>query len=186
MKKKTEKKDGLVLSIILGIVGFLAMCGTMESQLYEAGYSGNVFLTSLYYSLKVLGASFLCLMIFPVIICLISYDFYKKHTKIIYIINGAVSFIMTIVTEKKCIAFGLGGLGILIYSFLLYCIINRIMNYKPNKVKKESKKMIDEVETNNTDVDKKYNDLIKLKKLLDENIITKEEFEKEKKKILNK
>ena len=60
------------------------------------------------------------------------------------------------------------------------------MNYKPNKVKKESKKMIDEVETNNTDVDKKYNDLIKLKKLLDENIITKEEFEKEKKKILNK
>ena len=84
MKKKTEKKDGLVLSIILGIVGFLAMCGTMESQLYEAGYSGNVFLTSLYYSLKVLGASFLCLMIFPVIICLISYDFYKNHTKIIY------------------------------------------------------------------------------------------------------
>lgn len=36
------------------------------------------------------------------------------------------------------------------------------------------------------DVDKKYSDLNKLKKLLDDKIITKEEFDKEKKKILNK
>ena len=35
-----------------------------------------------------------------------------------------------------------------------------------------------------TDIDKKYTDLNKLKKLLDKDIITKEEFEKEKKKIL--
>ena len=33
-------------------------------------------------------------------------------------------------------------------------------------------------------MDKKYKDLTKLKKLLDDKIITKEEFEKEKKKIL--
>ena len=35
-------------------------------------------------------------------------------------------------------------------------------------------------------MDKKYSDLNKLKKLLDNDIITQEEFEKEKKKILNK
>lgn len=39
-------------------------------------------------------------------------------------------------------------------------------------------------EKNETDMDKKYADLNKLKKLLDKDIITKEEFEKEKKKIL--
>lgn len=37
-----------------------------------------------------------------------------------------------------------------------------------------------------TNMDKKYKDLTKLKKLLDKDIISKEEFEKEKKKILNK
>ena len=41
----------------------------------------------------------------------------------------------------------------------------------------------DEIES---DMDQKYSDLKKLKKLLDDDIITKEEFEKEKKKILNK
>lgn len=39
---------------------------------------------------------------------------------------------------------------------------------------------------NKSDVDQKYSNLTKLKKLLDKNIISKEEFEKEKKKILNK
>ena len=38
--------------------------------------------------------------------------------------------------------------------------------------------------TSRTNIDQKYSDLNKLKKLLDKNIITKEEFEKEKKKIL--
>lgn len=37
---------------------------------------------------------------------------------------------------------------------------------------------------NENNIDKKYNDLNKLKELLDNNIITKEEFEEEKKKIL--
>ena len=40
--------------------------------------------------------------------------------------------------------------------------------------------------TNKSDMDQKYSNLTKLKKLLDKNIISKEEFEKEKKKILNK
>lgn len=39
---------------------------------------------------------------------------------------------------------------------------------------------------NNSDMNQKYSNLTKLKKLLDKNIISKEEFEKEKKKILNK
>lgn len=37
-----------------------------------------------------------------------------------------------------------------------------------------------------SDMDKKYSDLNKLKKLLDNDVITKEEFEREKKKVLNK
>ena len=37
-----------------------------------------------------------------------------------------------------------------------------------------------------SNIDVKYSNLIKLKDLLDKEIITKEEFEKEKKKILNK
>ena len=37
-----------------------------------------------------------------------------------------------------------------------------------------------------TDMEQKYSDLIKLKELLDNKIISKEEFEKEKKKILNR
>ena len=49
---------------------------------------------------------------------------------------------------------------------------------KINNNKLEEKK-------NETDMDRKYSDLNKLKKLLDKKIITKEEFEKEKKKILN-
>ena len=48
------------------------------------------------------------------------------------------------------------------------------------QVKKSNKK------TTDSDMDKKYSDLNKLKKLLDNDIITQEEFEKEKKKILNK
>lgn len=39
---------------------------------------------------------------------------------------------------------------------------------------------------NSDDMDKKYSDLNKLKKLLDDKIITKEEFDKEKKKVLNR
>lgn len=50
---------------------------------------------------------------------------------------------------------------------------------KTNKSKDKEKKK-------ESDMDKKYSDLNKLKKLLDNKIITKEEFEKEKKKILNK
>ncbi|MDD2392256.1 MAG: SHOCT domain-containing protein [Bacilli bacterium] len=46
--------------------------------------------------------------------------------------------------------------------------------------KEDSKKQ------NKSDMDQKYSNLTKLKKLLDKKIISKEEFEKEKKKILNK
>lgn len=44
----------------------------------------------------------------------------------------------------------------------------------------------DKKEDSKSDMDKKYSDLRKLKELLDDDIISKEEFEKEKKKILNK
>lgn len=43
----------------------------------------------------------------------------------------------------------------------------------------------EEVVENPTTIDQKYNDLTKLKELLDKNIISKEEFEKEKKKVLD-
>ena len=43
-----------------------------------------------------------------------------------------------------------------------------------------------EIEEPKDDLDRKYSDLLKLKELLDKKILTKEEFDKEKKKILNK
>ena len=58
--------------------------------------------------------------------------------------------------------------------------------FEDEKPKKKSNK---KKQTNNkieSDMDQKYSDLNKLKKLLDKDIITKEEFEEEKKKILNK
>lgn len=54
-----------------------------------------------------------------------------------------------------------------------------VKDYKNSKNDKEDK------EDCVTDMDKKYNDLTKLKRLLDNDIITKGEFENEKKKILN-
>ena len=52
--------------------------------------------------------------------------------------------------------------------------------------KKKTNRKISNTKKETSDMDKKYDDLNKLKKLLDKKIITKEEFEKEKKKILNK
>jgi len=56
---------------------------------------------------------------------------------------------------------------------------------KGNTKNKENSKKKNDKESK-SDIDQKYSDLNKLKKLLGKKIITKEEFEKEKKKILNK
>ena len=50
---------------------------------------------------------------------------------------------------------------------------------------KESEDFEDDEEHSERDVDEKYSDLMKLKKLLDEDIISKDEFEREKGKILD-
>ena len=64
---------------------------------------------------------------------------------------------------------------------------------KNNKIEENEKKQVEMFDNNEveeksnseyTDFDQKYNDLLKLKELLDLKIITKEEFEREKKKIL--
>ena len=187
MKKKNKIKDDLVPAIIVGIIGFIGICGNIEETLLKEGeFVEDVFLASIYSGLVVFGASFLCLMIVPTFICIINYSFYKKHTKAIYIINGIALFIMAFVTERKCPAFGFGGLGILIYSFLLYCIIERIMRHKNSKINKEITHIVEDVKVHDDNFENKYNDLIKLKELLDKKIITNAEFEKEKDKILNK
>lgn len=59
-------------------------------------------------------------------------------------------------------------------------------NSNSKKTLNEIKELETKDTSTNTDVDKKYSDLNKLKKLLDKEIITKEEFENEKKKVLNK
>ncbi len=56
-------------------------------------------------------------------------------------------------------------------------------NHKKNSNKKENK-TTKSVKNEKKDMNKKYTDLKQLKELLDDNILTKEEFEKEKKKIL--
>ncbi len=57
--------------------------------------------------------------------------------------------------------------------------------FEDDELLKEDKKSKEKKSTR-TNMDKKYSDLNKLKKMLDKDIITKEEFEKEKKKILDK
>ncbi len=61
-----------------------------------------------------------------------------------------------------------------------------IVSESAKKCPKCGEKFDDEgdIDTSKTNMDQKYSDLKKLKKLLDDDIITKEEFEKEKKKIL--
>ena len=61
---------------------------------------------------------------------------------------------------------------------------NKAESLKDTAKKMTSAKNNNKSNKKSTSIDKKYSDLNKLKKLLDKDIITKEEFEKEKKKIL--
>ena len=85
-----------------------------------------------------------------------------------------------------------GLLGLFLYSIVAYalfvdpyekyCYLNNI-DIKKNTTKTISKKKINKDASNN-DYSDKYDSLIKLKDLYDKKIITKEEFDNEKEKIL--
>ena len=62
--------------------------------------------------------------------------------------------------------------------------IDKDQHYNEKKLNSKKNNDSNKKKKQKSSVDQKYSDLNKLKKLLDKDIITKEEFEKEKKKIL--
>ena len=104
-------------------------------------------------------------------------------------VNSIVLFILSFVTLLLTERYFVGGVGAIIYYYINKWLFvedeskRDIIETKSIDIEDESKKEI--IKTKSFDIDYKYSGLIKLNELLEKKIITKDEFDKEKEKLLN-
>lgn len=211
INKKTN--NGYVIGMIIFIFAFLIYGGQYFNESYNANVEGKYYLTCCIKAfLNVLSNAFI-IGAGPLLIKLVKRSFYKRNLITIYVINAILWMILSI-PFYNCIdesnKTGIGLLGAIIFSIAVYNMLRGKENCKENfcdtkyefrcsncgtmcreedKYCKNCKAIFDEQNNNfeqkNSNIDKKDLELRKLKKLLDDKIITKCEFENEKKKILN-
>ena len=104
-------------------------------------------------------------------------------------VNSIVLFILSFVTLLLTERYFVGGVGAIVYYYINKWLFvedeskKDIIEAKSIDIEDESKKEI--IKTKSFDIDYKYSGLIKLNELLEKKIITKDEFDKEKEKLLN-
>lgn len=147
-------------------------------------------------TMTALQATFNCVLLFgsyiaiPLIYMLKTKTKEKERIKKISIISSIVVSIFWISTYYwNLVEYNSTVLLAYVVSYLVIGIVFYFVNfnlfYMDKKTEKNSSKDKQNSSSNDDDFDeKKYKNLKNLKKLLDDNIITQEEFEKEKKKIL--
>ncbi len=190
---KEKKLNGYTIGIIIILFMFLCYWGSCNSLLRRASFDGDAsYFSTLLATINVV-INIVIVGFIPVIIRLISKDIYRNNVIVIYIINGIISIFLSMPVYKWVLndLFGfeemietgnIGAVGSLIFSIAIYNLMRGKESYKKIKEGKQEQSK----EKNESNINQMYDDLQKLKKLLDDQILTEEEFEKEKKRILNK
>jgi len=192
--KKRSSKFRYVAIIILLLFLIVGLYGDYMDFYIDAGFDvSDAHTNSILYTALSSAVNFAIVSVIPLIIKIRNRESYYKHSVIIYVLSDIVIFGMYLLLFnyiKDYYHFGL--LGLFLYSIVAYalfvdpyekyCYLNNI-DIKKNTTKAISRKKINKDASNNNYSDK-YDSLIKLKDLYDKKIITKEEFDKEKEKIL--
>ena len=192
MKKNNSFKWGIILLFII----FLSYTGMYMASLYENDFEGNVQMQSILLSLISIICRLLAAFILPFVVYLCSTKTYIKRIYIIYIIDLLIELLISsfIGPFYEGVAFTSAFLFILVVYDLLggkndeildkyFCKCSNcgaLVDMNASKCPK-CKESFDE---DSNDFETKYDELKKLKELYDEEILSREEFEFEKKKIL--
>lgn len=193
MEKQSNKfrYAAIIILLIFLIAGLYS--DYMDFYLDNGFDVSDARINSILYTALSSAVNFAIVSVIPLIIKIRNRESYYKHSVIIYVLSDIVMFGMYLLLFnyiKDYYHFGL--LGLFLYSIVAYalfvdpyekyCYLNNI-DIKKNTTKAISRKKINKDSSNN-DYSDKYDSLIKLKDLYDKKIITKEEFDKEKGKIL--
>jgi len=193
MEKQSNKfrYAAIIILLIFLIAGLYS--DYMDFYLDNGFDVSDARINSILYTALSSAVNFAIVSVIPLIIKIRNRESYYKHSVIIYVLSDIVMFgiyLLLFNYIKDYYHFGL--LGLFLYSVVAYalfvdpyekyCYLNNI-DIKKNITKAINRKKISKDSSNN-DYSDKYDSLIKLKDLYDKKIITKEEFDKEKEKIL--